>query len=122
MIKYYEISGLEHIYLEDSFVLKIEEWDDRLEFLLDLVLTEKHSQYTSPTDDEQYCYKKAFLVFKKCDAINWIEKGENSFFDSSGETDYGNIDSLTQEGKNYHLSGDWGEVKLVTDQIELSFV
>lgn len=122
MINYFEINGFEHVYLEDSFVLKIEELDNDLIFILDLVLTEKHPEYTSPSDDEQYCYRKAALFFKKCGSINWKEKSDDYFSDSNGEVDLGNIDSFTQDGIDYHLSGDWGEVQIVTEQVELSFM
>ena len=122
MSDYFGIKGLENFYFEDSFVLAIEESKDELAFLLDLVLTEEHPLYSEPKYDEQYCYKKARLIFKKCEAINWIEKTNNLFSDNSGEIDLGNIDSFEKDGKENHLEGDWGEVILVTDLVEVSFV
>jgi hypothetical protein len=122
MTDYCKMSGLENIYLEDSFVLTISESSNELAFLLDLVLTEEHSLYSDLNEDEQYCYKRARLTFKECKAIKWVEKTNNQFSDSSGEIDLGNIYSFTKDGEENHLIGDWGEVTLVTNLVELSFI
>ncbi len=122
MSNYFEIEGLENFYFEDSFVLKIEESKYELTFLLDLVLKEEHPLYSDPKDDEQYCYKKARLIFRECEEINWIEKINSKFSDKSGEVDLGNIDSFRKDDKENHLEGDWGEVILVTDLVEVFFV
>ncbi|SKB11761.1 hypothetical protein PL11201_180015 [Planktothrix sp. PCC 11201] len=46
-LNYWQLPGLENIYLEDSYVLGIKT-DTSIEFFLEAILTENHSLYTSP--------------------------------------------------------------------------
>jgi hypothetical protein len=107
---YDELPGLEHLYLEDSYVLAIDENPDALHFDLEAVLTEQHPHYSPPKPDEQYSYRRVDLVFTAPKAVNWIKRIMKPFTDAGGEIDYGNIDSFTWEGDRYELSGDWGHV------------
>ena len=56
MSKYYDWDSFKNIYLEDSFVLGIEESDNQMSFIVEMVLTENHPMYSSRHKDEQYCY------------------------------------------------------------------
>ncbi|WP_447928949.1 hypothetical protein [Vreelandella sp. EE27] len=111
MSKYYEWEEFKYIYLEDSFVLRIEEAKNEISFTIDVVLTSEHPMYTSPKKNEQYSYKNGKLVFQGLKSIKWLDRSRQSFTDADGIEDYGNIDSfeLSSEGC-YHLKGDWGEV------------
>lgn len=110
MSKYYEWDDFKNIYLEDSFVLGIEEPENQITFKVEMVLTEDHPLYTSPREDEQYCYKKGKIIFNDVQAINWINRSFQPFTDADGSEDYGNIDLFELSSNGYHLSGDWGEV------------
>jgi hypothetical protein len=94
-MNYYEIPLLSNFYLEDSYVLAIDEGVNSLVFELEAVLTEKHSKYEKPRDGEQYCYRRVSLRFLKIDSLEWLDRKLLVFSDSSGESDYGNIDSFT---------------------------
>lgn len=109
-MNYYEIPLLSNFYLEDSYVLAIDEGVNSLVFELEAVLTEKHSKYEKPRDGEQYCYRRVSLRFLKIDSLEWLDRKLLVFSDSSGESDYGNIDSFTGGDGWYALSGDWGKV------------
>jgi hypothetical protein len=77
-INYYELSGLENIYIEDSYVLDIDIIDTSAHFLLDLVITKNHPKYQLLLSVKQYCYKKALLKFNQSKEANWIEKSHVS--------------------------------------------
>jgi len=109
-MNYYEIPLLSNFYLEDSYVLAIDEGVNSLAFELEAVLTEKHSKYEKPRDGEQYCYRRVSLCFLNIDSLEWLDRKLLVFSDSSGESDYGNIDSFTGGDGWYALSGDWGRV------------
>lgn len=109
-MNYYEIPLLSNFYLEDSYVLAIDEGVNSLAFELEAVLTEKHSKYEKPRDGEQYCYRRVSLRFLNIDSLEWLDRKLLVFSDSSGESDYGNIDSFTGGDGWYALSGDWGRV------------
>ena len=109
MSKYNEWDSFKNTYLEDSFVLSIEESKEQLSFVVEVVLTEKHTLYKPPTKDEQYCYKKAKIVFQKLKSIKWLDRSIESFTDADDSEDYGNFDSFELTPDGYYLAGDWGE-------------
>jgi len=122
MKKYYNLKGFENLYLEDSFVLSISETKDTITFILDLVLNEEHPFYSEPNDNEKYCYKKGRIIFSNCQSIEWINKHLKKFIDKNKETDLGNIDSFTKNQNKITLIGDWGEVEIITDNIDIIYI
>ena len=55
---YSELQGLEHVYLEDSYVLRIRWTGDAIIFWLEAILTEHHPDYVPPKPGERYCYRE----------------------------------------------------------------
>lgn len=110
MSKYYEWDNFKDIYLEDSFVLGIEESENQVSFTVEMVLTEEHPMYSPPHNGEQYCYKKGKIIFQELKAVKWLNRNMQPFTDANNSEDYGNIDSFQSSSEGYHLSGDWGEV------------
>lgn len=108
---YTEFPDLARVYLEDSYVLGIQDNSgDTLTFAIEAVLTPRHPDYRPPAPAEQRCYRDAQLVLGPATAIRWIHRTHAAYTDATGETDLGNIDSLTFSGDHYEISGDWGEV------------
>jgi hypothetical protein len=107
---YYQIPELSGVYLEDSYVLAIHEYDDRLIFDLDAVLTESHPSYEPPKDGDQYCYRRALLSFSGVSSVEWARKRFIQFTDASGD------------GDCCSLAGDWGNVRIRCSSIELALV
>lgn len=120
-MNYYEIPMLSNIYLEDSYVLAINEGVNSLAFELDVVLTEKHSKYEKPRAGEYYCYRRASLRFSHVESLEWVERQFFAFSDAAGEIDFGNIDSFCCAEGWCLLSGDWGRVKIKGGRIEVIF-
>ena len=110
MSKYYEWDNFKDIYLEDSFVLGIEESEDQVSFTVEIVLTDEHPMYSSPHKDEQYCYKKGKIIFQDVESVKWLNRNMHPFTDADDSEDYGNIDSFQLSSEGYRLTGDWGEV------------
>jgi hypothetical protein len=52
-LDYCDFQGFENIYLEDSYVLEIKTNSTSVEILLEAIMTEQHSLYTNPKNDEQ---------------------------------------------------------------------
>ncbi|MFY4257085.1 hypothetical protein ACOTCG_05780 [Achromobacter xylosoxidans] len=109
-MNYSEISVLSNFYLEDSYVLSINETAESLIFEIEAVLMKSHPKYEEPKKGEQYCYHNIFLQFFCVTSIEWIDRRYLPFEDSAGERDYGNIDSFIADSGSYILSGDWGTV------------
>ncbi len=117
MMNYFDIAGFEHVYLEDSFVLSIEESDDQVIFIVELVLTEGHPLFSKPRDDEQYCYRKGKIKFMSCRSINWHSRSNMQSVDKNDEVDLGNIDSFIKNSSKCSLAGDWGEIEIMSDSV-----
>ena len=107
--------GLKHLYLEDSWVLGIEESPDELRFDLEAVLTEDHPRWSTPKPDEQYAYLPIALVFRRPRTIEFERSRCPPAVDATGEIDYGHIDSFQWEGCRFELEGDWGSVRIEGD-------
>lgn len=117
-MNYSEILSLSNFYLEDSYVLSIDEVARSLIFELEAVLTKNHPQYEEPKNGEQYCYRKVLLRFFSADSIEWLDRSFIGFIDSTGDLDYGNIDSFVSDDGAYILSGDWGRVIIRGGEVE----
>lgn len=111
-IHYYQLEGLEHVYLEDSYVLDIRTDPTSVEFSLCVVLTEDHLLYRSPLPGEQYCYRRGLLRFPNVERVEWLEKSMMPSTDATGAVDYGNIDEFYLADGHYYLSGDWGRLEI----------
>lgn len=112
MTDYAEMPGLSGLYLEDSYVLGIAESAGRLRFSMSAVLTPEHPAYRDPLPGEQYCYADGALVFSGVAHTDWLERSTQRYVDATGETDLGNIDSLTSADGTYEVAGDWGRVRI----------
>ncbi len=104
------ISDFSEIYLEDSYVLELNENGNCIEFIVELVLCEGHNLYKTPKEGEAFFYKKGKIIFPAITSIKWLTKTFSPTKDLNGEIDYGNIDYFICQGNEYHLGGDWGEV------------
>lgn len=120
-MKYFEIPELEHVYLEDNYVLSVIEQGNMIAFELDVVLTESHLFYLPPKKAEQYCYKKATLSFSEVSSIVWKKKNFRKVEDVAEGIDFGNIDVFINENCQFFISGDWGEVVIKSRKMSVIF-
>lgn len=119
-IPYHKLPGLETLYLEDSYVLSIDEAADTFTIFLDCVLTEKDPDYHLPKAREHHCYRKLNLTFAPTREVIWLRKDFQWSTDASGEEDLGNIDTFEKhEDGIYELSGGWGVVRIEADAIKI---
>jgi hypothetical protein len=121
---YYEtFKTLAEVYLEDSWVLKVDERGDALVFDLEAVLMERHTLYEPPRPGEMYCYRRGLLVVRSPQPILFRRSGNPPTVDPDGEQDYGNIDTFTpvgDESSAWEFTGDWGEALVVRPKVELN--
>ncbi len=110
MTFYWNIPGFEGLYLDDSWVLSIEQSGDSLRIVIDLALSESHPEYRPPNPGEQYCYRKGSIDFEGIVALSWTGGGRPPTVDPDGEIDFGSIDGFEQHGSKYSISGDFGDI------------
>src|SRR5437868_2325758 len=112
MTNYTDFPELTNVYLEDSFVLAIDETPATLSFRLEAVLTRPHPRYHQPRPDEAHCYADAVLTIAEATKIEWVTRSAQTYRDATGEEDLGNIDSLQRHDDHYEITGDWGHVRI----------
>lgn len=117
MRTYQDIPSLAAILLEESYVLDIEAHPSSVEFMVDFVLTQKHSEYRPPNPGESYCYRRGWIRFSGVTRCLWSNQGAPPATDATGEVDFGNIDSFEWDRSGYSLEGDWGRMELIAKQI-----
>ena len=106
MSQYHGWDNFKNTYLEDSFVLGVEESEGQLSFIVEVVLTEKHPLYKPPHESEQYCYRRGGIIFQESNLVRWLTRNMQPFTDADGSEDYGNIDSFELTSDGYRLMGD----------------
>ena len=109
---YEELSGFEDVYLEDSYLLGIDEEAQSLVLTVELVLRETHELYQPPKVDEQYCYRRARIVFDDVRELRWVKKRLQPVPGPDEPPDFGNIDWLFIEDNHYEIGGEWGAIEL----------
>ena len=118
-VNYYEFSGFENVFLEDSFILDLTITPLIFTIELELVLTEKHKLYHKPSPGEAHCYRKAQILFTNVKSLIWTNKIQAPNKDITGETDFGNIDSFILSGEIYKIDGEIGNIEVVGDTPKL---
>ncbi|MCW2751977.1 MAG: hypothetical protein JWR83_3087 [Aeromicrobium sp.] len=111
---YTELSGLEHLYLEDSWVRGIEQTEASFTFTVDAVLTEDHPLWRPKLPGEQYSYLKIRLRWDSVEEVVWSTLRFDAALDASGTVDFGNIDAFSFEGVEYSIEGGWGQVQITS--------
>lgn len=112
-VNYDQLTGLEGVYLEDSYVMDILISPSKVEFAIEFVLTESHPRFTPPPPNEQYCYRQGRLIFEEFDHLLFEFRPQSRTTDADNNLDYGNIDSFVVNGIEHRLEGDWGKLELI---------
>ena len=117
---YTAIDVLQHVYLEDSYVLDVVARPGLVTFSLDVALTPEHELYEKPST-EQHSYRRAKMIFDGVRELVWNYDGYRPARDATGEIDWGNIDSFLVQDGRYSLEGDWGRMELVCENVDFNF-
>jgi hypothetical protein len=116
MISYESLPGMQGVYLEDSYVLAIDEPGEDMRFRMEFVLTPVHPDYRPPPADRQHCYRQGWLIFPNVKDCRLRRSDARAARDERGREDLGNIDCLREESPgHYSAEGDWGELDVVSD-------
>ncbi len=120
-VNYYEFAGFEQIYLEDSYILDLKITPLILLIYMEIVLTENHFLYRKPLPNEHYCCRKAQITFSNVESVVWTEKIKGSYRDATGEIDFGNIDTFVLTNGIYKITGDLGNLEIISEMPKLEF-
>ena len=121
MVKpYTDIDGLEHIVLEESWVLGITATPGQLVFKVEFVLTAEHPLYQPPPPGTAECTRRGELCFQKVTSLQWTEQGAPPSQDPDGEIDYSNIDAFEWSSGFYRLEGHWGFMAVNSGDVQVT--
>jgi hypothetical protein len=111
-VSYEKLPGLDHVRLEDSFVIDFVEERSRIAFVLQIMLLPGHALYAQPMFGVRACYGHGILEIREVREVRWRARVLRAFADKDGRVDYGNIDALTFDPERWasHLEGEWGVV------------
>jgi len=116
---YESIPALTGLDLEESYVLDVFVLETSVVFTLDLVLTPGNGEYALPRPGEQHCFRRARIEINDARSVRWVTKIMRAFRDSTGEADYGCIDSWLLDGDLAVISGDWGVLEVEGGAVRL---
>lgn len=109
---------LEHVYLEDSYVLDIDTRGGEVRVDLEAVVVPGHPAYRPPRAGEHNCYLAGVLRFTGARDVDLLRSGRAPSVDPDGSPDYGNVDVFRVDGEWFELHGDWGSLRLRADPPE----
>lgn len=117
------VRQLEHILLDESFVLGIRAQPGTLEFDVDFALLPDHESYQAPRADELYCYLRGRVVLVGVRSLTWRRQGLKPAVDASGEADFGTIDRFEADNtmRTWNIDGDWGAIRAEADGIKVFY-
>ena len=108
------------VVLAESWVLEVAPFDTGAAFRLDVVITERHPDYSAARPGEVYSYRKGWLRLFSDSGAELALSGARPARDASGEEDLGHIDSFDAVGGDWwELQGDWGLLRVRQPTVEL---
>lgn len=120
MFSYHQIKGFEYVILEESFVSEILENPNEIKFTMELYIKETAPTHLKP-DDRRF-YRDAEIIFSNVVKIEWLKKTLTPYNSGEGEVDYGNIDELYLKKDFYHITGDWGAIKIKSSEPRIKYL
>lgn len=120
-VDYYKFPSFENTFLEDSYVLNFKVIPLIISMEMEIVLTENHFLYQKPLPNEMYCYHKGLITFSNVQSIKWEDIIKHPSKDATGEVDYGNIDEFILINGIYKITGELGNIEIISDTPKLEF-
>lgn len=133
-VDYSKLPQFAKYHLEDGFLLDVRE-NDCIEFTVEAALTYAHPVYGCqrtlwtkildalvrelPPYQNTMRWAKIRITFPSVRSVRWIKKTMKPTIDPEGSVDYGSIDCFTVENDTNRMSGDWGEVEIISDPVEV---
>jgi len=96
--------------VEEGWLLNVNEEGDSVVFTVEAKCTWDHPRAG---------WTKILIIFPKVRSTHWIRREMRPTTDPDGTIDYGGFYSFTVNGDRSHMAGEWGELEIVSDPIEV---
>ena len=119
MLDYWALPALEHVVLEESWILGIVVRPDLVEIDVDLCYARDHPELLPPCEGEYAYFRRGTIRFINVSSASWEKSWARPARDASGEEDWGHIDTLERQGTAFTLTGDFGVIRLEAAALEI---
>src|SRR3954447_8812046 len=100
--------------LAEGYLLEVREGNP-MEFIVDAALTRDY-----PKKEPFLRWRKIAISFPNVRDVRWIRKTiYHPSIDAAGEIDFGGIYEFEIQGYRHRLSGDFGEVEIISDPVQV---
>jgi hypothetical protein len=120
MTDYREIPILRNFVLEESYVLDVLERPAVVDIKMDLVFAKEHPQLLPARPGEWAYCREGVIRFLGVYEFSWTDRTEPAR-DSDGSTSWNGIDTFVRNDHDYSLAGDFGQMRISAEDIELVF-
>jgi len=116
-----QLAALDHLYLEDSYLLGMMADGGQLRFRILFALTGDHPSYRPPLPQEQHCYSRGDII---ADGVTILSQRSGTrphiISDPDGTFDFGSVEFRGMDG-GYFFASEWLELefKAVSVRVEL---
>jgi hypothetical protein len=112
------MTGLEHLYLEDSYFLGLTVSGKDLRLRALFALTFDHPHYEAPRPGEQHCYREGDICVEGLQIVTFSKGSPVLVADPDGTLDLGSIE-FTQQGEVYRVTTDWFDLQFRADTVSV---
>jgi hypothetical protein len=116
-----EFQGID---LNDSFILNWSREEHEIVFSLEASVWPESIYYRAPENNEYTCYRKATLRFSGVSScVGLLATSEvKPTIDPDGSIDFGNIDTFNQIQDGFSLTGEFGNVIIICDEMHFEIL
>jgi hypothetical protein len=119
MQDYTELESLRHFVLEESWVLGVVASPGLVELTVDFTFAGSHPDLLPPRAGDANYTRVGVVRFEGVSSLVWTGQGVPPATDSTGEKDWGAIDSLKCDGSQFWLEGDWGAMHVACGAVSV---
>ena len=107
----------------DSFVLGWCSNETEITFKIEASIWPESPHYLAPKPDEYTCYRKCEIQFTGFTSYSGLIEQSliNPTLDIDGSFDYGNIDSLIKTNQGFKVTGEFGNLEIISGRVQVKF-
>ena len=105
--------------LEESYVLDFELHPGSATFAMDFALAASHPEFVPAPPMDALTFRRGLLVFSGVRRCTWIAGDGRPTVDPDGTLDWDSFHSITWEGDNWRVVGDFGDIALDVTSLDV---
>jgi hypothetical protein len=110
---------LRQFLLEESYVLDFELHPGSATFSVDFALAPSHPEFVPAPPTDAFAFRQGLLVFSGVRRCTWVAGNARPTVDPDGTLDWDSFHSITWEGDNWRVVGDFGDVTLNVTSLDV---